>query len=127
MTFNSIEDCISHIQNCIEKCMAKLSLEIKIILEEEAYRQIRGWGGYLHKSVRNSSEGMSAEAYFSNEGNWYSLVTGAKQENAIKFTESGSSWNRPASNIMDVALGRAENEIPQLFVQLMRGYGIPIQ
>ena len=127
MVFNSIEECIAYIESAIESCMKPLSDEIKKIMDEESYRQIRGWGGYLHRSVRSSSGGMSAEAYFSNEGNWYSLITGEKQENAIKFTESGSTWGRPASNIMEKALGTAEKQIPQKFLQLMRAKGVPIQ
>ncbi len=126
MTFNSIEDCIAHIEKSIAKCMMKLSVEMRIILEEESYKQVRGWGGYLHKSVRNSSEDNSAEAYFSNEGKWYSLVTGKPVNNPISFNEAGTVWGKSATNIMDVALERCENEIPRLFLQLMQDMDIPI-
>lgn len=127
MIFSSVEECISYIENCIEKCMSELSEELKRVLEEESYRQIHGWGGYLHKSIRSSSEGMSAEAYFSNEGKWYSLVTGSPVNNPISFNEAGTVWGKGSTNIIDVALGRAEDEMPQKFLQLMRGMGIPIQ
>lgn len=127
MVFSSIEECVSYIKSCITSCMSELSEELKKILTEESYRQIRGWSGSLHGSVRNISGGMSAEAYFSDEGNWYSLITGEKLPNAIRFTEAGTTWNRPASSIMDTAFGTAESEIPQKFLQLMRSMGIPIQ
>ena len=127
MTFSSIEECISYIESCIEKCMVKLSLEIKQIMDEVTRQQVRGWSNQIFSSVVADSEGMSASAGFEETGKWYSLITGDPVGNPIKFLEAGTTWNRGASNIMDVALGRAENEIPEKFVQLMRSYGIPIQ
>lgn len=127
MTFSSIEECISYIEGCIEKCMVKLSLEIKQIMDEVTRQQVRGWSNQIFSSVVADSEGMSASAGFEETGKWYSLITSNPVGNPIKFLEAGTTWNRGASNIMDVALGRAENEIPEKFVRLMRSYGIPIQ
>lgn len=72
---------------------------------------------------------MSAEASFEDTGSWYSLAGKTKGQevgNPIKFLESGTTWNRGATSIMSTALGRCESEIPQKFLQLMRGMGIPI-
>ena len=127
MTFSSIEECISYIEGCIEKCMVRLSLEIKQIMDETTRQQVRGWSNQIFSSVIADSEGMSASAGFEETGKWYSLITGDSVGNPIKFLEAGTTWNRGASNIMDVALGRVESEVPEKFVQLMRSYGIPIQ
>ena len=127
MIFSSIEECISYIEGCIEKCMVRLSLEIKQIMDETTRQQVRGWSSQIFSSVVADSGGMSASAGFEETGKWYSLITGASVGNPIKFLEAGTTFNRGASNIMDVALGRAESEIPEKFVQLMRSYGIPIQ
>ena len=126
-TFSSIEECISYIESCIEKCMFKLSREIKQIMDEVTRQQVRGWSNQIFSSVVTDSGGMSASAGFEDTGNWYSLVTGNSVGNPISFNEAGTVWGKNATNIMDVALGRAENEIPQLFVQLLRRFGIPIQ
>lgn len=60
-------------------------------------------------------------------GNWYSLITGQKVGNPIGFNEAGTVFNKGATSIMSTALGRCESEIPQKFLQLMRGMGIPIE
>lgn len=127
MTFNSIEDCIEYIESCIEASMIRLSLEIKEIMDEVTRQQVRGWSNQIFSSVVADSDGMSAFASFEDRGKWYSLISGDEVGNPIKFLEAGTTWNRSASNIMDVALGRAEDEIPQIFLQLMRKFGIPIQ
>ena len=127
MVFNSIEDCVEYIESCIEASMITISFEIKNIMDETTRNQVRGWSNQIFSSVVADSEDMTAFATFEDRGNWYSLVTGESVGNPIKFLEAGSTWNRGATNIMDVALGRAENEIPQLLVHLLRRFGIPIQ
>ena len=107
--------------------MITISFEIKNIMDETTRNQVRGWSNQIFSSVVADSEDMTAFATFEDRGNWYSLVTGESVGNPIKFLEAGSTWNRGATNIMDVALGRAENEIPQLLVHLLRRFGIPIQ
>ena len=127
MVFNSIEDCIEYIEACIEASMITISFEIKEIMDEVTRQQVRGWSNQIFSSVVSDSEGMSAFASFEDRGHWYSLVTGDSVGNPIKFLEAGTTWNRGASNIMDVALARAEREIPEKFVQLLRRFHIPIQ
>ena len=127
MTFNSVEECISYIENAIRKCMGEISVEIKHIMDDVTREQIRGVTGQIFSSVIGQTEGMSASAGFENVGYWYSLVTGQSVGNPIKFLEAGTTWGRGATNIMDVALGRVEDEIPRTFLQLMRDMGIPIQ
>ena len=126
MVFNSIEDCIAYIESAIQDCMRPLSEEIKIIMEETTREQVRGWSNQIFSSVMSTSGGMSASASFEDTGNWYSLITGESVGNPIKFLEAGTTWNRGTSNIMDVALGRCQAEIPQKFLALMRAKGIPI-
>ena len=127
MVFNSIEDCIEYIESCIEASMITISFEIKNIMDETTRNQVRGWSNQIFSSVVADSEDMTAFATFEDRGYWYSLITGESVGNPIKFLEANTTWNRGATNIMDVALGRAESEIPQLFVQLLRRFGIPIQ
>lgn len=127
MVFNDINDCIEYIESCIEASMITISFEIKNIMDEVTREQIRGFSSQIFSSVVADSEDMTAFASFQNTGNWYSLVTGNPVGNPISFNEAGTVWGKNATNIMDVALGRAENEIPQLFVQLLRRFGIPIQ
>lgn len=127
MTFNSIEECIEYIEDCIEASMIPLSFEIKQIIDEVTRQQVRGWSNQIFSSVVADSEDMCAFASFEDTGKWYSLITGESVGNPIKFLEAGTTWNRNATNIMDVALGRTEKEIPQKFLQLMRRFGIPIQ
>lgn len=126
MIFDSVESCIAYIENAIQSCMKDISVEIKKIMDDTTRQQVRGWSGQIFSSVIENSGGMSAEAGFEDTGNWYSLITGSSVGNPIKFLEAGTTWNRGSTNIMDVALGRAEDEIPQKFLQLMRGMGIPI-
>lgn len=126
MTFNSIEECINYIEKCISKCMRDISIEIKQIMDDTTRQQVRGWSGQIFSSVVSDSGSDFASAEFQDTGKWYSLITGESVGNPIKFLEAGTTWNRSPSNIMDVALGRVENEIPRLFLQLMQGMGIPI-
>lgn len=127
MVFNSIEDCIEYIEACIEASMITISFEIKEIMDEVTRQQVRGWSNQIFSSVVADSEDMTAFASFEDRVFWYSLVTGEPVGNPIKFLEAGTTWNRGATNIMDVALGRVENEIPEKFVQLLRRFHIPIQ
>lgn len=126
MTFNSIEECINYIEKCISKCMRDISIEIKQIMDDTTRQQVRGWSGQIFSSVVSDSGSDFASAEFQDTGKWYSLITGESVGNPIKFLETGTTWNRSPSNIMDVALERCENEIPRLFLQLMQDMGIPI-
>lgn len=126
MVFGSVAECIAYIENAIESCMPTLATEIKRIMDEVTYSQVRGWSGQIFSSVVANSGGMSAEAEFSDNGNWYSLITGASVGNPIKFLEAGTTWNRGATSIMSTALGNAEGRIPPLFASLMISMGIPI-
>ena len=127
MVFSSVEECIAYIENAITSCMPPLSREIKIIMDDVTRSQVRGWSGQIFSSVQSNSGGMEAFAEFTDNGNWYSLITGASVGNPIKFLEAGTTWNRSSSNIMDAATSMAESRIPQLFAQLMRSKGIPLQ
>lgn len=126
MVFSSVEECIAYIENAISECMSPLSEEIKRVMDEVTYAQVRGWSGDIFNSVQPNCGGNFAEASFENNGGWYSLITGESVPNPIRFLEAGTTWNRSASNIMDVALGRCESEIPKRFLALMRSFGIPI-
>lgn len=126
MVFSSVEECIAYIENAIEKCMAPLSEEIKRVMDEVTYAQVIGWSGQIFSSVVPNSGGMSAEASFEDTGHWTSLITRESVGNPIKFLEAGTTWNRGATSIMDVALGRCESEVPKKFLGLMRSFGIPI-
>ena len=70
---------------------------------------------------------MSAESEFSDNGSWYSLITGASVGNPIKFLEAGTTWNRGATSIMSTSLGIMESRIPIYFASQMRARGIPIE
>lgn len=126
MVFSSVEECIAYIENAIISCMPPLSREIKIIMDDVTRSQVRGWSGQIFSSVQSNSGGMEAFAEFTDNGNWYSLITGASVGNPIKFLEAGTTWNRGATTIMSTATARAESEIPQKFLALMRAMGIPI-
>ena len=127
MVFSSVEECIAYIESAIADCMPLLSKEIKIIMDDVTRQQVRGWSNQIFSSVMPKSDSMSAEASFEDNGHWYSLITGESVGNPIKFLESGATWGRGASNIMSVAMAKAESEIPQRFLELMRAKGIPIQ
>ena len=129
MIFSNVEECISYIESSIQKCMKPLSEEIKVIMDEVTYAQVRGWSEQIFSSVIPNNDKMSAEASFEDTGHWISLAGKTKGQevgNPIKFLEAGTTWNRGATNIMDVALGRCESEIPKKFLALMRSFGIPI-
>lgn len=129
MVFSSVEECIAYIENAIEECMSPLSEEIKRVMDEVTYAQVRGWSGDIFNSVQPNCGGNFAEASFEDNGGWTSLAGETKGQevgNPIKFLEAGTTWNRGASNIMDVALGRCEGEIPKKFLSLMQSFGIPI-
>lgn len=126
MVFSSVEECIAYIENAITSCMPPLSREIKIIMDDVTRSQVRGWSGQIFSSVQSNSGGMEAFAEFTDNGNWYSLITKESVGNPIKFLEAGTTWNRGATTIMSTATARAESEIPQKFLALMRAKGIPI-
>ena len=119
-------ECIAYIENAIESCMPTLATEIKRIMDEVTRSQVNGWSGQIFSSVVESSGGMSAEAEFTDNGGWYSLITHESVGNPIKFLEAGTTWNRGATSIMSTALGNAEGRIPPLFASLMASMGIPI-
>lgn len=127
MIFSSVGECIAYIESAIQSCMPTLSNEIKIIMDDVTRSQVRGWSGQIFSSVQPRSGGMSAEAGFEDTGYWYSLITGDPVGNPIKFLEAGTTWNRGATSIMSTAFGRAQSEIPQKFLALMRAHGIPIE
>lgn len=88
MTFNSVEECISYIENAIRECMIEVSVEIKYIIDDVTKKQVQGVTGQIFSSVIGQTNGMSAEAGFENVGYWYSLVTGQSVGNPIKFLEA---------------------------------------
>ena len=129
MIFSSIEECIAYIEGAIQDCMQPLSDEIKRIMDEVTYSQVRGWSNQIFSSVVSSSDGMSAEASFEDTGHWISLAGDTKGQevgNPIKFLEAGTTWNRGSTSIMETSLGRVESETPQNSASLMRSHGIPI-
>ena len=93
MTFGSVEECIAYIEGAIQNCMPKLADDIKRIMDEITLSQVRGWSGQIFSRVDASSGGMSAEAEFSNNGSWTSLITGASVGNPIKFLEASGWYN----------------------------------
>lgn len=126
MVFNSVTECISYIEKAIADCMPSLADEMKRYVDEVTHNQVRGWSGQIFNSVIANNEEMSAEIEFSDNGNWYSLITGASVGNPIKFLEAGTTWNRGASNIMATSMGIIETRIPIYFASLMISKGIPI-
>lgn len=128
MVFNSISECIAYIESCIEKSMQPLSVEIKQMLDTITREQVRGYTNQIFSSVVAESGGMTASAGFEDTGAWYSLINPSMEVgNPIKFLEASTTWGRSGTSIMSTALGRAESEIPQKFLQLMRSMGIPIE
>ena len=126
MVFSSVEECIAYIENAITSCMPPLSREIKIIMDDVTRSQVRGWSNQIFSSVQSNSGGMEALAEFTDNGDWYSLITKEPVGNPIKFLEAGTTWNRGSTTIMSTATARAESEISQKFLALMRAKGIPI-
>ena len=127
MVFSSVAECIAYIEGAIESCMPTLATEIKRIMDDVTRSQVIGWSGQIFSSVVESSGGMSAESEFSDNGSWYSLITGASVGNPIKFLEAGTTWNRGATSIMSTSLGIMESRIPIYFASQMRARGIPIE
>ena len=127
MVFSSVAECIAYIEGAIVDCMPSVANEMKRIMDEVTYSQVRGWSGQIFSSVIASSGGMSAESEFSDNGSWYSLITGASVGNPIKFLEAGTTWNRGTTSIMSTSLGIMESRIPIYFASQMRARGIPIQ
>lgn len=127
MTFNSLEEMISYIENTQSSIMPDLADEIKNVIDREVHNQVTGWSGQIFDSVVPYSTSNTAEAGFEDTGDWTSLVTGESVGNPIKFLESGSTWNRGQSFIMDASEAEAESVIPREYLQLMRSKGIPIK
>lgn len=127
MTFNSLEDMISYIEKAQSSVMPDLADEIKDVIDKEVRNQVKGWSGQIFDSVVSHSTSNTAEAGFEDTGNWTSLVTGDDVGNPIRFLESGSTWNREQSFIMDASEGEVENVIPREYLKLMRGKGVPIK
>lgn len=127
MTFNSLEEMISYIENAQSSIMPDLADEIKNVIDREVHNQVTGWSGQIFDSVVPYSTSNTAEAGFEDTGDWTSLVTGESVGNPIKFLEFGSTWNRGQSFIMDASEAEAESVIPREYLQLMRSKGIPIK
>lgn len=127
MTFNSLEDMINYIEKAQSSIMPDLADEIKTIIDKEVRNQVTGWSGQIFDSVVSHSTNNTAEAVFEDTGNWTSLITGESVGNPIRFLESGSTWNREQSFIMDASEAEAEEVIPREYLQLMRSKGIPIK
>ena len=127
MVFSSVEEAVAYIQMCISASMPECAEEIKRIMDEVTQGQVTGWSGDIFSSVIPKSSGNSAEAGFEDTGGWFSLITGEAVGNPIKFLEAGTTWNRGASNIMAESEGRAETEVTELLIQLLRGMGIPVE
>ena len=87
MIFDSVESCISYIENAIKECMKPLSEEIKRVMDEVTYAQVRGWSGDIFNSVQPNCGGNFAEASFEDNGGWCSLITREPVGNPIKFLE----------------------------------------
>ena len=127
MTFNSLEEMISYIEKSQASIMPDLANEIKDVIDKEVRNQVEGWSGQIFDSVVSHSTSNTAEAGFEDTGDWTSLITGESVGNPIKFLESGSTFGREPSFIMDASEGEAEKVIPREYLRLMRSKGIPIK
>ena len=127
MVFESIDSAINYIKNAVASCMPECADEIKMIIDDETISQVEGWSGDIFNSVMPESDSTSAEAYFSDNGAWFSLITGEPVPNPIRFLEAGSTWNRGASNIMDTAFNKCEDIVTKEFIEMLRSRGIPVE
>ena len=126
MEFNSVEEVIAYIEFAIANAMPSMANEIKTIMDDVTINQITGWTNQMFDSVVPSSSGNMAEASFEDTGHWESWVTGEDVGNPVKFTESGSTKNRPPSTIINTSLEQCEEIIPTKLVEMLKQMGIDI-
>lgn len=127
MEFTSIDEALAYIKKAVVSSMPEVGEDIKKIMDNETKSQVKGYTNQIFNSVISSSEGMSAEAEFTDNVEWYSLITGEEVGNPIKFLEAGTVWNRDASNIMEESLSKCQREIPDELKKHLANKGIPIK
>lgn len=127
MEFSNFQDAMNYIESSIANTMPEIAKEIKIIMDDTTIDQVTGWSGDIFSSVLIEANNNTAIASFEDTGDWTSLVTNEKVGNPIKFLESGTTWNRGASDIMDTSFELSQEIIPQKLKEYLISLGIPIE
>ena len=131
MIFGSIDEVTAYVKSAIASSMGEVAEEMVRIAQQETASQTGNGTWYSNtgqiisciQPTMISSNG--AEITWTDSGGWFSVFTG-EHFYAPAGREHGTTWGVSASNFVDVSFGQIEDEIPNLFVALLRSKGIPI-
>lgn len=129
MEFGSIDEVVAYVKSAIADSMNEVADEMVNIAKEETDSQLMGYSGSTGQTVGNieptSVSSTMAEITW-RDGDWFSVFTG-EHVYAPLMRELGYTWGVSASNFVESSYNQIENEIPRLFVSLLRARGIPIE
>lgn len=132
MIFSSLDEVIAYVENAIASSTSEMADRMVEIAQQETRRQTQNGTWYQNTGAIVSCiqpttvSSDTAEITWTDSGGWYSVYTG-EHFYAPYGREMGTSWGVSASNFVDASFSQIEQEIPNLFVSLMRAKGIPIQ
>lgn len=135
MEFSSLEELVNYVERMNTIAMYGVGEEMKNIMKEETQKQV--YDAYSPEQYVRTKDLMNSidvvakgndfvETEFQDNGEWYSVKDG-QPFHAIKGLESGSTWGRGSTNLMDVSENRIEAEIPREYKQIMNGLGVPMK
>ena len=139
MEFNSLDELVAYVKKCQEKAMLEMGEEMVDIFNEEIADQV--YNAYSpsvyerHDWLRDSAEIEGSGADFITTGlnmyagSWTSLYGNNAGEYFYPMygLESGTTWGRGSTNIMESVFDKCQDKIPKVYKQAMSRMGVPIK
>lgn len=142
MVFNSLEECISYVESCMDKSAKDVGNKVKEKGREVIGSQVSGITGNLQNAVRVNSASRSnieVEIYdkpmVGADTYAWSWVSVGYPENDPRYgqhffpmygLEHGFTWNRGQTTIMPTWKSESKDVAKNAYLRAMRGMGVPI-
>lgn len=132
MIFHSLSVLKRYVEKASSKALTEVGKEVEKTLKETIQNEV--YNSYspttyvrTNKLIDNiviERNGNNVQVVLKN-GGWYSVITG-EPFYALWGLESGSTWGRGSTNVVDAVNEKCSSLIPQTYYKAMRGNGIPI-
>lgn len=143
MKFSSLEEMISYIEKAQSSVIMDLGEDMKDIMKEEIQKQV--YNSYSPKDYGRTGQLLDSPQikYVNNNyicvefmmmGDWKSNAYGMSSYRGggspffpMYGLESGSTWSRDETDIVEESFEKIKDEIPKCYKQAMSRMGIPIR
>lgn len=141
MTFGSLDECVAYIKKQMDKTSGSLAKDSKNEAEKIIGGELKGYSysesifpypfqgstGDTKKTPTIISTGQNGFVVeLVDNGSWYSVLTG-EHYFSILALESGTTWNRGKTNIMDKWRTWNSSVVPNKYKSYMNSFGVPVE